>query len=94
MSRATILFQTLIILIFIVVFCWILFAPEPGLEQCQQATHPHYELTSHYTIYGQLNCLYETLPQYEYDFCVKEFTKTKNHGKILTLSTCPGGNLA
>ncbi len=88
------LIQALFILIIIAAVGWILLSPEPGLEECQQAAHPHYELTGHYTMYGQLNCLYETLPQYEYDFCVKEFSQTKNHGKILTLNTCPGGNFA
>ena len=87
------LIQTLIILIVIAAFCWILLTPGPGLEQYQQAAHPHYELTDHYTMYEQLNCLYETLPQYEYDFCVKEFTQTKNHGMVPTLSTCPTGGI-
>ena len=91
MGSTLLFFEVTIILIVFMAVGLILLIP--GLEQCQQATHPHYELTSHYNLAGTLICLYETLPEYTYDYCVKEFIQTKNHGMIQTVSTCPtGGN--
>ncbi len=92
MSNTLLLFEITIILTAFMAVGLVFLTPEPGLETCQQATYPHYELTGHYNLMGALNCLYETLPEYEYDFCTKRFSRTKNHGKILTQNTCPGGN--
>ena len=69
----------------------IFFVPDPSLEECQTATPDKYELDSYYTLVTSLNCFYETLPQYKYDLCLKEFSETKNHGNVLTLNTCPRG---
>ena len=75
------------------IVCYMLFVSisEAEHKECQEAAPEKYETTSHYFLYGTLNCGYETLPKYEYDYCVKHFSKTENHGKRLTMSTCPGG---
>lgn len=77
-----------LVMIGLVVFILFFYLPSIELEECQQAAPEHYETISHYNIFGEFNCLYETLPQYEYAICSKTLGKTENHGKITTVNTC------
>lgn len=92
MSNALLFFQISTLILIVGILGWFLVTPEPGLEECQEATPEHYEMTTHIVIFNRLNCYYETLPQYEYDTCQKIFGKSQNHGTIITANTCPGGN--
>ncbi len=92
MSKTLLLFEISTLLIIAAIVGWMLFAPEPGLERCQQVTPEHYEMTTHVVIFNRLNCYYETLPEYGYNTCQKIFGKSQNHGIIITANNCPGGH--
>lgn len=83
-----------VIICCIIIVAFILFSVLNGPELldeskfCSNETPKGYTLTSAYKIEKTISCGYETTKETDYDFCVKDFMRTQNHGIIKISDTC------